>query len=334
MRFVLLGGAGYVGGRVVPYLRSQGHHVRVTTRRPLAEVPSWLSADEIIQTDLVDESSLRSALADRDVAIHLAAPDEIAAAARPLEALRAGSELVLNTLTALTKCSPPPVFLYLSTFHVYGRNGRGDVGEGTLPLPSHPYAIGHYVGEQVTQMFRGQHAVEALCIRMSNAFGAPASIDVPRWSLVFNDLCLQAAVHKRLVLKTAGTQRRNFLTVHDAARAMEFLSARSDAWPADGILQLGSSMNLSIREVADRVAAAATEVCGVTPPIAAPGGETPVAEKELSFHTDRLAAMGFTWTNSMDAEIRATLELCREGERRWGSALVSRCRPDLARVAG
>jgi UDP-glucose 4-epimerase len=328
MRFVLIGGAGYVGSRVAPYLRSRGHHVRVTTRRRLAEVPSWLSADEVVQTDLVDESSLGRALADRDVAIHLAAPDEIAAAARPLEALRAGGELVWNTLSVLSRCSPPPLFLYLSTFHVYGRNGHGEVREDTLPLPYHPYAIGHHLGEQVTQMFRLDRGVQALCVRMSNAFGAPASIDVPRWSLVFNDLCLQAVVDGRLVLKTAGTQRRNFLTLHDCARALEFLSVHARSWPDDGILHLGSSMHLSIRDVAERVAAAAGEALGATPPISVPTEASPSPPSELTFRVDRLAAMDFTWTDSVDAEVRATLELCRDAQRRWGPDLFRRCRPD------
>jgi UDP-glucose 4-epimerase len=332
MRFVLLGGAGYVGGRVGRYLRSQGHHVRVTTRRALAQIPSWLSADEVVQTDLIDASRLRAALAGCDVAVHLAAPDEIAAAQRPREALRAGGELTWNVLTVLAERSPPPLFLYLSTFHVYGRNGRGHVSEETLPLPSHPYAMSHHLGEHVTQTFRVQRDVKALCIRMSNAFGAPESIDVPRWSLVFNDLCLQAVVDRRLVLRTAGTQRRNFLTVHDAARAVEFLSARPAAWPADGILHLGSLLHLSIREVAKRVAEAASEVLGVEPPITAANDATPPPQVDLRYDVARLAAMGFTWTSAVDAEVRATLELCREGAQRWGSALLSRCRPDLTRA--
>lgn len=330
MRVVLLGGIGYVGGRVGQYLRSQGHHVRVTTRRPLQNVPHWLSADEVVQADLVDRAQLRAALADRDVAVHLAAPDEIDAAADPGAALRAGGELTWNTLAVLAECSPPPLFLYLSTFHVYGRNGCGALDEATVPQPVHPYGLGRYVGEIVTQTFRRQSGITALCIRMSNALGAPLSVDVPRWSLVGNDLCLQAVVTKRLVLKTAGAQRRNFLTLQDAARAIEFLALHADAWPSDGIIHLGSAMNLSIRELAERVAAEVTASLGFTPAIALATQAAAGHGQELSFRVDRLSAMGFTWTNHLEAEIRATLRLCEEAERQWGPALFRRCRPDLA----
>lgn len=289
-----------------------------------------MSADEVVQADLVDESQLRAALTGRDVAIHLAAPDEIASATDPLGALRAGGEETWRTLAVLAKCSPAPLLLYLSTFHVYGQNGYGDVDEATVPLPSHPYALGRYLGENVTQVFRHENGIKALCVRMSNALGAPMSVDVPRWSLVCNDLCLQAVANEKLVLKTAGAQRRNFLTLHDAARAMEFLSLHSDAWPGDGVIHLGSSMSLNIREVAERVAAEVTATMGFTPAISVAKKTAPSHGKELNFHIDRLAAMGFSWTNSVQTEIRATLKLCEEAERQWGAALFRHCRPDLA----
>jgi UDP-glucose 4-epimerase len=314
VRVVLLGGIGYVGGRVAQYLRTGGHHVRVTTRRAGHHVPHWMPADEVVQADLVDGAQLRAALAGSDVVVHLAAPDEIESAGDPRGALRAGGELTWNVLSAVTECTPPPLYLYLSTFHVYGPNGRGAVDEATLPQPIHPYALGRYLGESVTQLFRRQHGVSALCLRMSNAIGAPISRDVPRWSLVGNDLCLQAVTTKRLLLKTAGTQPRNFLTLHDAARAIEFLSLHPERWPDDGIAHLGSVMNLSIRELAERIAAQVNASMGFTPAIAVPPEGAPCSGQELRFSIDRLAGMGFTWTNELDDEIRATLKLCAKAE--------------------
>jgi UDP-glucose 4-epimerase len=310
VRVVLLGGLGYVGGRVAQYLRTQGHHVRVTTRRARQSVPEWAAADQVVQADLVDGGQLRAALAGRDVVVHLAAPDEIESAADPRGALRAGGELTWNVLAALADITPPPAYLYLSTFHVYGANGCGAVDEATVPQPIHPYALGRYLGELVTQLFRRQHGVRGLCVRMSNSLGAAISADVPRWSLVGNDLCRQAVTSRRLVLKTAGTQRRNFLTLHDAARAIEFLARHPERWPDDGIIHLGSALNLSIRELAERIAAEVTTAMRFSPPITAAAEAAPGTGQALRFNIDRLAGMGFTWTNRLEDEIRATLRLC------------------------
>jgi UDP-glucose 4-epimerase len=312
VRVVLLGGLGYVGGRVARYLRTQGHHVRVTTRRPPHAVPGWMPADEIVQADLIDGEQLRAALAGSDVVVHLAAPDEVESAADPRGALRAGGELTWNVLSALPASRPPPLYLYLSTFHVYGPNGFGAVDETTLPQPMHPYALGRYLGELVTQLFRRQHGVRALCVRMSNSIGAPIDHAVPRWSLVGNDLCRQAVTTNQLLLKTSGMQRRNFLTLQDAARAIEFLAQHAESWPGDGVIHLGSTMNLSVHELAERIAAQVHAARGYRPPIVAASATAAGAGDELRFSIDRLAGMGFTWTNELDAEIDATLTLCAE----------------------
>jgi UDP-glucose 4-epimerase len=326
---VLIGGTGYVGGRLASYLKAQGHRVSVTTRRPRKDVPEWLPADEIVHADLEDASAIRRAVAGKDAVVHLAAPDEIEAARDPLGAIHAGGPRIWKFAEELAECDPRPILIYLSTFHVYGENARGEVSETTVPVPSHPYGLGRYVGECVVRSFRAQNKVDALCVRMSNAFGAPLHEDTTRWSLVFNDLCLQAVLDKKLVLKTRGEQKRNFITLTDAVRAIEFLLSRRGEWPADGVLHLGSSMNLSIREAADRVARAAKNVLGYNVPVTVPDGRDGSAS-ELNFSVKRLTEMGFVWLDPADQEVAATLELCRQAEKKWGAALRRRCRPDLS----
>src|SRR5437660_5836112 len=198
MRFLLLGGIGYLGGRLANHLKQQGHYVRVTTRRPPARVPSWLQVDDVLQADPLDIAALRPAYASIDIAIDLAAPDEVKSNQDPREALQAGGEGTWNILQALSELPRLPALIYLSTFHVYGSNARGVVDERMVPAPAHPYALGKYVGECVVQAFRRRRNIQGLCVRLSNAFGAPAGNDVPRWSLVFNDLCRQAVLARKL----------------------------------------------------------------------------------------------------------------------------------------
>jgi UDP-glucose 4-epimerase len=248
------------------------------------------------------------------VVIHLAAPDEIVSAQHPIEALRAGGEGTWNVLDALAACEKPPLFLYLSTFHVYGPNGKGTVTEDTPPFPVHPYSVGRFAGETVTQAFRHRHQLKALCVRASNIFGAPVSLDIPRWSLVFNDLCLQAVKDKKLILKTSGVQKRNFIAMMDAVRALEFLSLHSDKWPLDGTIHLGSSLNLSIVEAANHVAKWAPAILGYSTPIEMASQKSGEGTSDLDFSIARLVKMGFAWKNSIPEEIQATLKLCQKGE--------------------
>lgn len=306
MRFVLVGGIGYLGGRLARHLKSQGHHVAVTTRRPSSTVPSWIEADEIVS--ITDEADLRPHFQNRDLVVHLAAPNEIISLENPLEAIRAGGEGTWKILEALSAHTPRIPFIFLSTFRVYGPHVQGTIQETTPTAPAHPYALGRFLGESVTHYFRSKAGVSTLCVRLSNGFGAPCALDVPRWSLIFNDLCLQAVRDHQLVLKSPSEQR-NFITLTDVARALEFLALNPARWPQDGLLHLGSSLHWSVLEAAERIQRCTEELLGYKPPIQIPS--TPSIPKQtIHFSVERLAALGFQWQNNWEDEIKNTLRLC------------------------
>jgi UDP-glucose 4-epimerase len=323
MRFLLIGGIGYLGGRLANYLKQQGHYVRVTTRRPLEDVPSWLQADDVVRADPLNAAAWPSAFSSIDMAIHLASPNEIVSTQNPREALRAGGEATWNILQALSEQPHPPALIYLSTVHIYGSNARGLLEEGTRPSPAHPYALGKYVGECVVQSFRQKRRLEGVCVRLSNTFGAPTGYEVPRWTLVFNDLCRQAVLHQQIVLKSTGTQKRNFIPLSDAVRALEFLALHRSHWPADGAIHLGSNQTWSIRQAADKVSQLCREVLGYDAPVIVPPDARAEDDQEFQFSFERLQKLGFTWEDETEKEIRETLILCRDSGPRLNHPLRS-----------
>jgi UDP-glucose 4-epimerase len=312
MRYLLVGGIGYIGGRLSAYLKGQGHYVRLTTRRMPAQVPSWVLADDVVSADLQQVDPLDAAMRSIDQVIDLAAPDELEAAHHPASALHAGAVQTWNILEALSRqpIGQRPRLLYLSTFHVYGPEASGEINETTLPAPVHPYAIARYLGEVIVQSFRKAGHVKALIVRLSNVMGAAAHSEVPRWSLVFNDLCRQAISQNQLILKTPGQQKRNFITLEDTVRALDFLSTQG-RWPEDGILHLGSSVHWSIREVAEKVAEVCLQKMGRRPAIQTTAGTKALPPVDFHFNIERLRALGFKWNDLFDREIENILDLLR-----------------------
>jgi UDP-glucose 4-epimerase len=327
MKIALVGGIGYMGGRLAEYLRSNRHHVRMTTRRSLKDVPPWVKSDQVVHDELTNVKLIRRHLVDRDVIIYLASPNENEAERDPRMALRAGSESVWNVLEAMAGMPKKPRFLFLSTFHVYGQAGKGTVTEKTLPLPLHPYGLGRYIGENVTQIFRRRHGIETLCVRMSNVVGPPVDFSVPRWTLLLGDLCLQTIIQKRMILRSPPTIQRNFIPMEDAVRALEFLARRTVSWPSDGVIHLGALRSLSIDQMARRIAQCAAKETGFTPPIHYLT-KTPYnapSEIPLNYSIRRLKAMGFSWNNSMDQEITNTLIMCLDAYAKWGARIYRIC---------
>jgi UDP-glucose 4-epimerase len=271
-----------------------------------------MKADQIVQADLNKKDNLAAALDTIETVIALSAPDEVAATQQPLTALEAGGEQTWTLLETIANCpaTRKTALIYMSTFHVYGPNAKGEVREVFPPFPVHPYSLGRYLGETIVQMFRKRHNLNALCVRLSNAFGAPAAMDVPRWSLVFNDLCLQAIRQKKMVLKTSGRQKRNFITMHDTVRALEFLPSQASLWPTDGLIHLGSESHWSILEVARMIAQECQRCLGYTPELKVPSGEEAVSTIDFHYNVDRLKSLGFSWDHPVQQEIESTLKLC------------------------
>src|SRR6185295_494978 len=72
LRVAVLGATGVYGRHLVPRLIAAGHRVRALARRPEAAGIAAASGAELARADIFDEASLRTALADCDVAINVA----------------------------------------------------------------------------------------------------------------------------------------------------------------------------------------------------------------------------------------------------------------------
>ena len=154
-------------------------------------------------------------------------------------------------------------------------------------------------------------------MRLSNVFGTPMAFDSAKWSLVFNDLCMQAATSHQLCLKSVGYQKRNFITLEDAVHALTFLADRYNEWPEDHIMHVGSNIYWSIRDVAEHIADRCKVLWGKRLKIIIPEDKGDPTPKDFKFDVSRLENAGFIWQNQVEREIDCTLIACKKwGERK------------------
>lgn len=309
MKVLVTGGFGYLGGRLAQFLvRGAANEVLLGSRRP-ANAPAWLPSARPVQTQWESPAELERICADVDAVVHLAGMNARQCAEHPVAALEFNAAATTRLLYAAIR-QKVRRFAYVSTAHVYGAPLAGVITEETCPASLHPYASSHRAAEDVVRFARQSGAIEAMVIRLSNAYGAPAHKDADCWTLLVNDLSRQAVASRRMVLRSSGLQRRDFVPVMDVCRAIEHLLRLDVRHTAADVLNLGGGWAPTVWEMACLVQERCKATLGFEPELARvepPPGETAPG---LDYRCDTLHRTGFEAACDKVQEIDRLLDFC------------------------
>ena len=316
MNILITGGLGYVGGRVANYLKEKEPHTHIflTTRNRNRKLPQWTEKFTILEMDILDESSITNCLKgkDIDIIIHLAALNEVDSMKDPKLALEVNTKGTYRLLNLSHKTGIKN-FIYFSTIHVYGDISKSIITEKTPTRPFHPYAITHRAAEDFVNCFRHYYGMKTLIFRLSNGYGYPEHKEINGWSLVFNGICKQAVTEGKILLRSSGRQYRDFISLHDVARAVHhFTFIIPDRW-GDGLYNLGGNCSMSILEVAQKISDIYKLKFKREIEIKTKQDENnSIIPKPVKYDVKKLMGTGFTLKGDMLYEIERTMELCKE----------------------
>lgn len=295
---LVTGAGGYLGGRISAVLEGR---VRALTRQ---RVP-WLPESAQVAGDLLGPTdALVDAFAGSGAVIHLAGHNEVVARTDPDRAL-AETETMTRTVIDAARANGISRIVYVSTIHVYGsRLVPGATLDETVPAaPTSAYARARAASED---LLSAADDLDPVVLRLSNAVGAPADPAVDRWTLVASELSLGAVLDRVMVLRSAGLQTRDFITVDDASR---IAAAAADPAVPGGVYNLASGRSISIRDLADVVGERVHALAGYRPDLDAPPVDGD-PEDPYTFVTDALAAHGLRAEQPLVAGVDELIEHC------------------------
>jgi len=198
----------------------------------------------------------------------------------------------------------------LSTFHVYGLPKTDIITEETLPDPVNSYSITHYLAEKYCRQFEVERKVKSYILRISNGYGAPLFKSINRWTLVLNDLCSMAFSQKRIVLKSTGTQERDFVAIRDILQGIEIFVENDIEDQNRNIYNLGGENNVSIISLANIVAEVYRERYKEKIAIEIPeDAAEPDIKVSFKFSIDKIRKIGYQPTSVMKEEIHNIFKL-------------------------
>ena len=310
MRILITGGFGFIGGRLGQYLQQAGHEI-VLGSRNASSPPHWLPQAELVKASWNDGRALEKICNGVDVVIQAAGMNAQDCAANPVAALEFNGLATARLLVAASRAGVKR-FIYLSTAHVYATQLANTIDEESCPRNLHPYATSHLAGENVV-LGASQHGqIEGIVLRLSNAFGVPAHAETNCWMLLVNDLCRQAVCDRRLTLRSAGLQQRDFVTLHDVGRIFAHMLDLPDERIGGAIFNVGGGRARRVIDMAEMIQARCLAVLGFIPEIIRPEPIQGEKSPNLDYRIDKLLATGFSLEGDYHDEVDATLRLCND----------------------
>lgn len=309
MRKVLVtGGQGYLGTWVAEYFKQQGLEVNLLIRQKNDDLEQWSRDFHLFYGDVLDKGSLSDACEGIDAVIHLASPNEIISKNSPEVAIEVNALGTRNLLEVAIQ-KKVKKFLYLSTFHVYGK-GEGEIDELTPCTPKADYATTHIFGELYCQQYSSK--IETSIIRLTNGYGAPAVESIDRWSLIMNDLCKNAVLNKEILLRSHGHQKRDFVWIGDLCKAIHLLLGKENI--SGETYNVGKGESISMRFLALKIKTVYERMFHMPIDIVFnnPEDEHAIDEsKELHVSVSKIEELGWIAHDHLDSEIEKIFDLLK-----------------------
>jgi nucleoside-diphosphate-sugar epimerase len=221
MRFVVTGGAGFIGSNTVDELIRRGHSVVVLDdlssgkEENLTEVRSKIS---FIKGSITDLEVVRKAMQEADYVLHLAARTSVPRSVKdPIETNRINVDGTLNVLLAARDAKVKRV-VFSASSSTYGESPTLPKVETMQPEPISPYGVSKYVGELYAQTFGRVYGLENVSLRYFNIFGPRQDPNSP-YSGVLSRFCTAFLEETQPVVFGDGEQSRDFTYVANAVQA-------------------------------------------------------------------------------------------------------------------
>src|ERR1700681_819771 len=221
MRYLVTGGAGFIGSNTVDELVRRGHSVVVLDdlsggkEENLAEIRNKIT---FIKGTITDIEIIRRAIFEADYVIHLAARTSVPFSMKdPIETNRINSEGTLTVLVAARDAKVKRV-VFAASSSAYGETPTLPKTESMQPQPISPYGVSKYVGELYAQTFGRCYGLENVCLRYFNIFGPRQDPDSP-YSGVLSRFSAAFLDSTPPVVFGDGEQTRDFTYVENAVQA-------------------------------------------------------------------------------------------------------------------
>jgi len=249
LRYLVTGGAGFIGSNMVDELVRRGHSVTVLDDLSAGKEANLVGVRGKIdfrRGSITDLAAIQAACREADYVIHLAARTSVPRSVEdPLETNLVNINGTLNALVA-ARDAKVRRFVYAASSSAYGETPALPKVETMKPEPISPYGVAKYAGELYAQAFGRSYGMENASVRYFNVFGQrqdPSS----QYSGVLSRFMLAVIEGQPPVVYGDGEQSRDFTYVENVVD--ETLRACEAPGASGMVFNGGTGARITLNEV-------------------------------------------------------------------------------------
>ena len=251
MKYVVTGGAGFIGSNLVDKLLSEDHQVIILDNLSTGNIDnlSKQASESFIYKNIAMAlpQELNRICEDADGIFHMAAiPSVQFSVEKPVSTINANLISTVKMLEVAKKHSIK--FVYSGSSSCYGDANKSPTNENETIKPLSPYALNKYQGEEYCKLYSNIYNINTICLRYFNVYGCRMTSTGAYRSVL--SVFLQAYYDKKpFNIINDGRQTRDFIHVSDVARAN--ICAMNTDIKAEMPFNIGSGENYSVNDIAD-----------------------------------------------------------------------------------
>ena len=250
MRFLVTGGAGFLGAALANRLVRSGHTVRVLDDLTTGDPNRLDPAVMFTRGDVADVPKLWTLLQGIDCIYHLAARVSVSESIlypRDYNTVNVGGTVAV--MEAMRDAGVKRVVL-TSSGAIYGTQAQQPVHEDLPPNPDSPYAVSKLAAEHYVRTIGALWKIETVCLRIFNTYG-PGQPLPPSHAPVIPQFIKQALNNGSIVIFGKGGQSRDFVYIDDVIDALE--TAATARQIDREVINIGSGAETTIEDLIDLI---------------------------------------------------------------------------------
>ena len=246
MKFVITGGAGFIGSHIAKHLVEKNHDVVVVdnlSRGRLENLSKIKEQIEFKKMDILDFDSLKDVISNSDGIFHQAAltsvPESFLQKEKYYNVNVKGTENIFKLAKEFEK-----KVVYASSSSIYGNTTIIPIQENFERNPINPYGVTKLDDEKLAEKYHNL-GVSIIGLRYFNVYGVGQTND---YAGVITKFINQINLNQSPIIFGDGSQTRDFISVEDVAKA-NLLSMESNT--DFSFLNIGTGISTSVKTLAE-----------------------------------------------------------------------------------